>query len=105
MPITMDTIAPDTWGTIVSIKDSGPSVEITLDDVAGRRVRVQRLRPRQGLGELRIGAAVYLFGLECTGSGRGWNGRAFQPHAFHETGGDPHSRTAWTTAIFCGHAD
>ena len=92
--------AATTWGTIMSIEPVGASTKIVLNDTVNRAIKVRGLRIRSGMSELRIGSMTYFFGLERTGSGRGWNGRPFHPHAFHEIGADPQSRSAWTTVVF-----
>jgi RecB family exonuclease len=102
IPADVGSIASDTWGKITSHETVGTSVNVELNDAAGRRVKVRGLRMRPGLSDLKVGAEIYIFALERTGSGRGWNGRPFQPHAFHEIGADPQSRSAWTTAVFLG---
>ena len=104
IPADVGSIAPDTWGKLTSHETVGTSVNVELNDAAGRRVKVRGLRMRPGLSDLKVGAEIYIFGLERTGSGRGWNGRPFQPHAFHEIGADPQSRSDWTTTVFLGRA-
>lgn len=99
-PLGLDSAPADSWGTITSIEPNDDGVSIQINDAAGRPTRIDRLRSRPGLEALKIGDRVYCFGLEKTGTGRGWSGKPFQPHAFHELSPDPLTRRAWASVIY-----
>jgi hypothetical protein len=99
-PFGLDSVPADTWGTITAIEPNDDGVSLQISDAAGRPTRIDRLRRRPGLDALKIGDRVYCFGLEKTGTGRGWSGKPFHPHAFHELSPDPLTRRAWATVIY-----
>lgn len=100
IPQAVAAIPADTWGTLTSITSRSDLIEIQLKDAAGREISVTGLRDRTGFSAIRPGDTLFFFGVERTGSGIGWNGQQFQPHAFHELPPDKSLRRAWALEIF-----
>jgi hypothetical protein len=48
--------------------------DVTLEDAAGRRVRVDRLAHRHGITASAVGRKIWLFDLEGPGPGRDFKG-------------------------------
>lgn len=98
-PDGVDRIPSDSWGHVVSISEKG-TLSLTLDDAAGRRVSVERLDPRHELSGVGPGTALWLFGLNATGRGRGTDGRRYQPRNFYEMPRDRWERRAWAMTVY-----
>ena len=100
IPEDLSTIPADIWGTVIQMIRTELGFDVTLEDAAGRCVSVRGLRDRPELHFATKGDDIALFGLERTGTGRGWNGRPFHPHEFHEQALDRRSKSAWSTKVF-----
>lgn len=104
IPEDLSIIPADIWGTVIQMIRTELGFDVTLEDAAGRCVSVRGLRDRPELHFATKGDEIALFGLERTGTGRGWNGRPFHPHEFHEQALDRRSKSAWSTRVFIGRS-
>lgn len=95
-PATLAAAPWDIWGEIVEVRSDG---DIVLRDEAGRRVRVDRIDSRHGLGAWAVGRRICFFGLEATGPTRGFDGKRFHPRSFHELPRDGGERRAWSLRV------
>ena len=101
-PAGRNRISPDIWGTIIAIKEGIDSVDIVLNDAAGRRVNIDRLDRRHGLSERHVGQPLWLFDLESSGPARDFRGQRYHPRVFHELPRDQRERRAWGLQVFVG---
>lgn len=89
----------DTWGTALSIHPrSDGLVDLTLRDVADRMVKVFGLAAFR-VSDVRIGDAVWLFGLRSRDK-RGGPELWRHPHNFFEVSDDDPFARAWTVESF-----
>lgn len=95
-------ISYDVWGTIQAMSEGAGGIDVTLEDAAGRRVRIDRLDRRHGLAASHLGRALWLFELESPGSGRNFRGQRYHPRVFHELPRDRRERRAWGAQVFLG---
>lgn len=98
-PDGVDMLSNDVWGTVLEVIGEG-RVDVVLRDVAGRRVRVDRVDARHGISSALVNKSVWFFGLEATGATRGFDGGRFHPRAFHELPRDRMDRRAWVLHVF-----
>ena len=91
----------DVWGTVTEIRD-GSRRDILLEDDAGRRTLVRGVSDRHSIDSDAgsIGRRLWFFGLESRGPRRGFDGRRYQPRAFHELPRDGLERRAWMLQVF-----
>ena len=91
----------DVWGTVTEIRD-GSRRDILLEDDSGRRTLVRGVSDRHAidLDARSIGHKLWFFGLESSGPRRGFDGRRYQPRAFHELPRDGLERRAWMLQVF-----
>lgn len=82
----------DVWGTVTAMSSGA----VTLDDVAGRRVQIKRLRP--SFAWAAVGERVYAFGLDEP-PGRWRAGRTEAPRTFQDGDADS-ARQAWALAVY-----
>lgn len=98
-PRNIDRLPNDVWGTTIEVRVTG-RVDLILRDDAGRRVRIDGLAERHGLGPSVLGRRIWFFGLEATGATRGFDGARFHPRYFHELPRDGMERRAWGLQVF-----
>jgi hypothetical protein len=101
-PAELDRAPNDTWGELLEVRPNprAPTVDAWLRDVSNRRVRVDGLHERHGLGAESIGMRIALFDLEATGQTRGFDGQRYHPRSFHELPRDGRERRAWSVSMF-----
>ncbi len=102
LPLDLGAIPADSWGNVIERGSRSSRTAIRLRDAADREVNITGLRDRPGMDEIAVGTRLFLFGLARTGSGIGWNGRRFQPHAFHESATEQGDGNAWALEIYTG---
>jgi RecB family exonuclease len=98
-PASIDRLSSEIWGTVSNVFGDGP-VDVVLRDDAGRRVRVDGLDTRHGIDGSLVGQRLWFFGLEATGTTRGFDGTRFHPRSFHELPRDRMERRAWALETF-----
>lgn len=98
-PDGVDRIPGDTWGHVVGVTVNG-TLSLVLDDVAGRRVSVDRLDSRHELDAVEPGSSLWLFALNAAGRGRGNDGRRYQPRNFYELPRDRWEQRAWAATAY-----
>jgi len=101
-PDTSARISYDNWGLIAAVIGRADGIDVTLEDAAGRRVRIDRLERRHGLTSSHLGRALWLFDLESPGPGRNFKGQRYHPRVFHELPRDRRERRAWGAQVFLG---
>jgi hypothetical protein len=89
----------DSFGIITAVSPAGGETSISIEDKAGRSVRIERLDRRHGLDDSLKGDQVWAFNLAASGGGRGFNGVRFHPRGFYELPRDRWERRAWTATI------
>ena len=77
-------------------------MDVTLEDSAGRRVRIDRLAHRHGITASYVGRVLWLFDLESPVPGRDFKGHRYHPRVFHELPRDRRERRAWGAQVFLG---
>lgn len=92
-------ISNDIWGMVMEVHGS-ETVDVVLQDDAGRRVRVSRLDARHGLSAVSVGSRLWFFGLESPGASRGFDGTRLHPRTFYELPRDRTERRAWAVRVF-----
>ncbi|WP_456849632.1 RecB family exonuclease [Bradyrhizobium sp. USDA 4504] len=92
----------DSWGTVLAVNAGAGGTDVTLEDAAGRRVRVDRLAHRHGLTASAAGRKIWLFDLESPGPGRDFKGNRYHPRVFYELPRDRLERRAWGAQVFLG---
>lgn len=96
-------ISYDNWGTIKAMSEGVGGIDVTLEDAAGRRVRIDRLDRRHGLTAAHLGRVLWLFELESAGPARDFKGQRYHPRVFHELPRDRRERRAWGAQAFLGY--
>lgn len=98
-PPDVDRLSNDIGGVVTEVTGTD-TVSIVLRDDAGRRVRIDGVDGRHGISSALFGRRMWFFGLEATGSTRGFDGARFHPRSFHELPRDRLERRAWTLEVF-----
>lgn len=98
-PNEIDRVPYDVWGMVLEVHGAG-TVDVVMRDDAGRRVRIDGLSDRHGIGSSSVGARLWFFGLEASGASRGFDGARFHPRTFHELPRDRMERRAWGVHVF-----
>lgn len=95
-------VSHDSWGTVTAASHGVGGVDVTLEDAAGRRIRIDRLDRRHGITASHIGRVLWLFDLESSGPAMNFKGQRFHPRVFHELPRDRRERRAWRAQVFLG---
>jgi hypothetical protein len=88
----------DTWGEVMAIAPRGTLADLTLQDAAGRTVKVFGLAAFR-VSSMQPGDPVWLFGLR-TRDKRGGPESWRHPHNFFEVADDDPFARAWTLEVF-----
>lgn len=98
-PSEIERLPSDVWGVASEIRGD-TRIDLVLRDDAARRVRIDGLDGRHGIGHAVVGSRIWFFGLEATGATRAFDGSRFHPRSFHELPRDRLERRAWTPQVF-----
>jgi hypothetical protein len=89
----------DVWGEVTSMRSQGEDWEVRLTDAAGRRVRIDGIDRRHGVGALKMGDSAWFFDLEPS-EDLSQQGALVQPRNFHESPPGPRWRPARAARVF-----
>ena len=93
-------ISYDSWGTVQAVNAGAGGTNVTVEEDAGGRVRVDRLAHRHGITASAVGRKIWLFDLESPGPGRDFKGNRYHPRVFYELPRDRRERRAWAAQCF-----
>ena len=100
VPPDVGPLALDTWGVVEQVMLMNDKYMLSMEDDAGRKVRVEQTAKHPGFGADLIGQRLWFFGLASDVWGQSLQGKRPHPRFFHELSRGPGDSRAWSAAVY-----